>query len=76
MNIAPVLNNPYVNDRAKPISKILLVLLIEIMLEIRFRSFQRSTLVLCKSNSCKVKSCQIRKFENNSAPRQGFCKAM
>ena len=35
----------------------------------RFRSFQRGTVGLCKSNGCKFLSCQSWRFERNSATR-------
>ena len=35
----------------------------------RFRSFQRGTVGLCRSNSCRVMSCQSWRFEKNSAAR-------
>ena len=47
--------------------KNLLVPYIDAKLFKKFRFFQRGTLDLCRTNSCKVMSCQSWRFEKNSA---------
>ena len=73
MNIIPLLNKPYVNEVTLNGQNLYLKCLYSLgqrlSQQMRFRSFKRGTVSLCRSKGCKTTSCQSWRSEKNPAPR-------